>query len=478
MIIFNKMLHLFVMEKKMRLCLTMLLLSCAVQKSIAAPAVTAKTQPISTQKVSSKATEQKSSVESGAKLDIAGFTAIGFDFVSQSNRGNNMSSPDSHISIGASNLFFNIKGNGFGDYLDKFGFVVVFEAYPGASKYVSQNYVELAGKWGTFHFGNVSGVEDRMSFSGNSLIEGANGLDGTLPKIVNIAEGLNASIGMNIDTSKALKLSYYTPTWRGFQLGVSFTPHTAAGGRYGRGKRHDALFSTGNDGVDMYPNRQANAPYGTNNVSLGLNYAWNKDDFGFKVVAIWMMEKSNYAVANNSGNPYPTTKMPINHGKAYQLGAGIQYKDFQFAIGFVNNLNSRVFKDGFDAAFPDGADKSQNLASQEGSDASKGNAGHLYNAAVAYKRGAWNFALGYNRMERKTSATDKSKGDLVTGTIDFQAARGLIFFLEVDYFRSDASKVYTTNRQRYFDDHGKKIGRQPIESNSAKAIIIGTKVRF
>jgi len=465
------------MRKKMPLCATLLLLSCAVQKSFAAPAITTTTQANTAQQVSLQSTEQKSSVESGAQLDIAGFTAIGFDFISQSNRENNMSSPDSHISIGASNLFFNVKGKGFGNYLDKFGFVVVFEAYPGATKYVSQNYVELAGQWGTFHFGNVSGVEDRMSFSGNSLIEGANGLDGTLPKIVNIAEGLNVSIGMNIDTSKALKLSYYTPTWRGFQLGVSFTPHTAAGGRHGRGNGYNALFSTGNDGVDMYPNGRANGPYGTNNVSLGLNYAWNKDDFGFNIAAIWMMEKSNYDVANDANN-YPTTKMPINHGKAYQLGTGIQYKDFKFGIGFVNNLNSRVFKEGFSAAFPGTADAAQNLVLQEGSEAWKGNAGRLYNAAVAYKRGAWNFALGYNRMERKTDATNKSKGDLVTGTIDFQAARGLTFFLEVDYFRSDASQAYVTARQNYFNTQGKKVGRKEIKSNSAKAIIIGTKVRF
>lgn len=430
---------------------------------------------------------------SAPTLEISGFTCIYTDLLAQGDRSNGTSNPDAHVGLGASNLYFTIKGGGFGSYVDEYGYRVVFDAYPAPKKYVSQNYVFFEGKFGTFHAGNVSGVEDRMVFNGNTMIQGANGLDGSFPNLFNNPEGLNLAICPNIETGKALKISYYTPAFYGFKFGISFTPNTQAMGMYGgrAGNAANDQNQTGNGNVDMYPNKKTR-PYGVNNLAAAINYAFNKGDFGLKLMALYMMDTSKCF------DPKDTQKaIKVNDGRALQLGGSLRYKAFEWGVGYFTSYNSRLFKSVADGgptpasptvpndAWAIGArapatksnpNWKNDLAAQEGPDAWKGNAGQNYNTAVSYTKGAWIFVLAYNRFERKVNATEKVGANVFTATVDFQAAPGLTFFVEGDYFNGSSPQSYVNVRQNYYNEEENK--KRAIGRNHAVAGIAGVKVRF
>lgn len=83
----------------------------------------------------------------------------------------------------------------------------------------STSVLHFSGGFGELRFGQDSGAEDDIYIGGGDYQAGSGGIDGNGANLVDV--GLTGS-------NDAVKASYYTPRKRGFQLGVSFTPDTAA----------------------------------------------------------------------------------------------------------------------------------------------------------------------------------------------------------------------------------------------------------
>jgi hypothetical protein len=361
--------------------------------------------------------------------------------------------------------------------LDEYKWNVVFDAYPGARKYIYQNYIEfLLTKFGSFHAGCVTGVEDRMVNDANThTVQGACGKDGAIWSLVNSVEGLPNDIGMNLSTGKCLKISYFTPrVLGGLQFGVSYAPNVNATGRADQnGYAYSKDDNTGNN-AGLYPNKD-NRPNGLHNVALALNYA--------KSIGAWYMELSGATILEKTRLAYQGQDniYQMYTGKAYQLGAVLKYKQWELAGGYLNNLRSRLVKElkpgavdqfGIFGAPPGG----RSAAGQEGPHAAHGNSGTAWNVGLGWQQGSWQLAVAYNRMDRRTDATNKSQGNLYTATVDWAATRGLVLFCELDYLHNKTSDTYKNIRQAYYTADGK--GKRAIGKNSAFAAIIGTKVRF
>ena len=426
-------------------------------------------------------------------LQVSGFTVINWDVTRQQNTNNGMNSPPSHISIGASNLFFTVKGPGTGDFLKEYKWQLVFETYPGAKLYVSQNYIDFSTKIGTTMVGSTTGVDVRAIFDANSLVQGANGADGLIFSIINFPEGLNKDIVVNLSTGKSNKISYATPRFGNpqygtVQLSMTYAPSTNSMGRHGgNGLSYEPKYSTGNN-AGLYPDKK-NRPFGHQSFSFAADYTVNRGDFSLKLTGVYVSESSRFF---RNVNLVPTSAA-LNPGRAYQIGLILGYKAWQLGAGYLNNLKSRLFST--DPGAPNGnanepayvevpgggavtnITPTQYLANEEGQNAYQGNSGKLWNVGGNYSKGAYNFSLVYNRMERKTDAINKTTGNLLTGTIDFGAASGLTFFMEGDYFSGNTSDTYTAIRQRYYT-YVAKSAQKSVPSNRALALIIGTKVRF
>lgn len=83
----------------------------------------------------------------------------------------------------------------------------------------STSLLHIAGAFGELRFGRDSGAEDDIYVGGGDAQAGTGGIDGDAVNLVSV--GLTGS-------DDATKVSYYTPRRRGFQIGASFTPDSAA----------------------------------------------------------------------------------------------------------------------------------------------------------------------------------------------------------------------------------------------------------
>ncbi len=391
-----------------------------------------------------------------------------------------------HLAIGSSNIFFTAKGisaEGF-----RYKYRAAMESYPGGKStsggdaiYFTQNYIEFSqDSWGIFQVGNLTGVEDTMTESGLNLLGGANTIDGTFGNIIKSPEGVVSGVQQAGQTSKAMKVVYYTPTISGVTLGVAFTPNTTrlgTGGKNNSGASPDNMY--GNES-GIYPDKTT-AAYGVDNVAVGANYKVDFQTWNMALAAVYIRENTKRGAPTwvmDSGASYNDNKLEflkclkVNNAKSSQFTAAVGFGQWRFATGLILNGKTRIPK----------------------ADAYKvGDAGRAWNLGGQYTVGAYQFGLAYFNTSRTlpklsagaaTAAGSQSYGavhgratsDIVSATIDFNALQGLKFFGEVDVFKMRTNANYAKfvgNTSKY-----SKNATVPTVKNSGAAVIVGTKLSF
>lgn len=108
-----------------------------------------------------------------------------------------------------------------------------FTDNPSGDVTFRQLFAYLEGGFGRFEIGGVDGAAYKMHYTSPWFVPG-NGVD--TPNILNLATfGISSYYGLRHSTFSLLatdenKISYFTPRLAGFQLGLSFTPTSGAGG--------------------------------------------------------------------------------------------------------------------------------------------------------------------------------------------------------------------------------------------------------
>lgn len=425
-------------------------------------------------------------------LQINGFTAIVAGNAKQKDNTNGKGGPI-HLAVGSSNIFFTAKGSSANGFHYKYR--AAMESYPGGkstsgnSIYFTQNYIEFAqDSWGIFQAGNLTGPEDTLTESGFSLMGGANSIDGTFTNLINGAEGVVSGVQMYGQTSKAMKMVYYTPAMQFFgsptaglvTLGVSYTPNTTrmgTGGKDNSGGNPDNTYAHENG---IYPNKSL-AAYGLNNISVGVNYKNDFKTWNMALAVIHIQENSRRGAPNwtGSGTAVPNGDInldffkyiSVHRARTTQYTAAVGFGQWRFATGFIHNGKSRLTKTPYKV----------------------GDAGRAWNIGGQYTVGAYQFALGYFNTSRTLpklpgSATNanvkyaygpvngRATSDIVSATIDFNALQGLKFFGEVDIFKMRTNSNYANfigNTTNYT-----KNSKTPTAKNSGATLIVGTKLSF
>jgi outer membrane protein OmpU len=101
----------------------------------------------------------------------------------------------------------------------EYGATVEFEADTNKTFNTDESWVFLRGGWGEVRLGDEDGVTDNSQVSAATIAAGTGGLDGT---VVDVFAG-GATFKLS-NTDDATKIRYYTPTFSGFSVGVSYTP--------------------------------------------------------------------------------------------------------------------------------------------------------------------------------------------------------------------------------------------------------------
>ena len=389
-------------------------------------------------------------------MRISGFTMITSTFSNQKINYGKGGPP--YFSVGASNLKFKVAGlssNGI-----EYGYIVVFNAFShdGKKAPVDQNFIEIKREkdLGTFHFGNTSGVEDRFVVDMNSRMGGPGGILG-YTGFYNLSAGAPDFTEMSIVTAKSTKVSWYSPRVVGLQFGISYTPNTSHAGREPKNTDSPVFSGVAND-KSIYAEHDY-APYGMNNVSVGVNYKKTYGEWVCEASVIGILEKSRLPT-KASGN------YPVHQGKAYHVSAAILYKNLGIAGGFFDNTKSRIPQD--NRILP--SDKGG-----PGEGANNGNGGKGWNVGGLCVLGDNEFYINYNQSARKTNGTDKAQLRFVNVAYERAIFKGLKFLAEVGVINSTTNTKMLTARTDYDNKNSKK---KSIPNNRGSYVIVGAKVAF
>jgi outer membrane protein OmpU len=105
----------------------------------------------------------------------------------------------------------------------EYGATIEFEADTNQTFNTDETWIFLKGGWGEVRLGDEDGVTDNSQVSAATIAAGTGGLDGS---VIDVFAG-GATFRLS-NTDDATKIRYYTPTFGGFSVGVSYTPQQVA----------------------------------------------------------------------------------------------------------------------------------------------------------------------------------------------------------------------------------------------------------
>jgi predicted porin len=100
----------------------------------------------------------------------------------------------------------------------EYGGTIEFEADTNRTDNTDETWLFVRGGFGELRFGDEDGVADNSSVGAQFIAAGTGGIDGS------VVDTLAVPMVFLTNSDDATKIRYYTPTFGGFQVGVSYTP--------------------------------------------------------------------------------------------------------------------------------------------------------------------------------------------------------------------------------------------------------------
>ncbi len=105
----------------------------------------------------------------------------------------------------------------------EYGGTVEFEADTNRTDNTDETWLFIRGGFGEARFGDEDGAVDNSAIGAYTIAASTGGIDGTVVDVLAI------SPVRPTNSNDATKIRYYTPSFGGFQLGVSYTPNADIG---------------------------------------------------------------------------------------------------------------------------------------------------------------------------------------------------------------------------------------------------------
>lgn len=257
----------------------------------------------------------------------------------------------------------------------------------------SRTYLYLEGNWGRFELGSNEGADQTLKVDASSIARATGGIDGDFTYFNGGSANTNGFIvtpdlpvmygaGVQGDesTNNNNKITYYTPRFSGFQLGLSYAPdQTDRGQTVGRG--------------------DLNAGQAENILSGGVNYEGQFDQIGIAASATGEWGDSELSTTEDLG--------------AYALGLKLSYAGFSLA-----------------GSWSDWSDSLRTVASNTDAD--------LWTIGLAYDGGVFGVSATYlDSQVDPAGAQDNEFQNFVLGA-DYKLAPGLTPYVEASFFEYDS----------------------------------------
>ena len=124
----------------------------------------------------------------------------------------------------------------------EYGATIEFEADTNNTTNTDETWIFVKGGWGEVRLGDEDGVVDNSVVGGQTIAAGTGGIDGSDAVIT------AAPVVFLLNTDDATKIRYYTPSFSGFSVGVSYTPTQE---RIDSGANNGQFFASKDGGLAM-----------------------------------------------------------------------------------------------------------------------------------------------------------------------------------------------------------------------------------
>jgi hypothetical protein len=214
----------------------------------------------------------------------------------------------------------------------------------------ARTYVYLDGGWGRFELGSNEGAASTMAIDADNIAVATGGINGAwnyfatvsgAPYITTaglIAEHGSPSVIADESFDNANKITYYSPRFSGFQVGVSYTPDMDD---RGQGVARQEIGGTAGDLIDLAVNyeRQFDAV----NVGVAATYVTGDADTGLEDVGAWniggMLGYMGFSVAASYGDWDDSLQANGSNQEAdyYTLGAAYETGPFGVSATWIDS---------------------------------------------------------------------------------------------------------------------------------------------
>ena len=286
----------------------------------------------------------------------------------------------------STNTEVHVNGSIMADNGITFGFRVEFEADSGETNNVDENSIWASGSFGKLEFGNNDGAEDTFMVNGSNSGVDYGGVGNPTSNFLSTAYTGSARTSVDfrggVDTSDATKITYTTPNFSGFSVGVSYTPDTHDG------NDGNSFHADDNGEFELDPSDGSISASGEDsgvhdNIGIGIGYDGEFNGVGVELSLVG-------AFGSADAEPEDTV---------YGIGGGaaISFSGFTIAAGAVYD------------------DKDGN-----------GGEGYAVDLGIGYAQGPWSFSVNGIYSE-----DDDSDDELLAGSanVGYNLAPGVSVFL-------------------------------------------------
>ncbi len=330
------------------------------------------------------------------KVTIGGFADFQAGFVSDDLDGSERSHGfrnDTEVSVRVDGK--SDAGLGYGAVIDLEADVSADADGEGVN--ASRTYVYLEGNFGRFELGSNQGAGATMRVDASSLAVATGGIDGAWTYFANSPAGVpfitTPSLPLEHGSLLALggettdnvsKITYYSPRYSGFQLGISYQPDFADRGQL-----------TSLTDVDAGESGE--------NLDVGVNYEGQ-----------WGEVSAAAAVTGQFGDGETAATEDLG---AWNAGLNLGYAGFQLAGSYGD------WDDSLGASSTDG---------------------DYWTLGLGYSYGAFGASATYMDSSYEVGGADNDFDNLVLGA-DYQLAPGLVPYAELSFYDFDAAGTASDN---------------------------------
>lgn len=294
---------------------------------------------------------------------------------------------------------------------------------------------------GRFVLGWAGTAADSFTIGGNSICAAYGGPDsGNLDHFFNQSAGTIIGTGCSVDDGKALKLGWYSPTFKGFSLGVTYTFNSKHAAPFKK-KLCSENCNPAKGGEHVCWDYAHSSGYSKNIFTVAAQYEYGSEEsFNAKVAAGGWFGKGVTGESKVPGG--------VHNVRAWFVGTILGYKDFKLALGYIDNgrsiLDKYQIKTDIDLEY-DAKVKydavTPGVGLRPGADAGK-----IYTCGVSYKLDRLTGYAGYFHSAVKYSnRNEKAKADIVTLGLEYKVNNVCSVFGEYNHLETktcDRARIY------------------------------------